>query len=244
MKVLILGAASGIARAVIRMLAEQGADLFLVARNVEALCALVDDARVRGAGRIGDRVLDLNETAQHEDLIREADSFLEGIDVALIAHGTLGDQQRGEQDWTYVAQEIQTNFTSQASLMTELARLMEPKGKGTIAVITSVAGDRGRQSNYIYGSAKAGASAFAQGMRNRLYHKGVHALTIKPGFVATPMTAHLKQGPLFASPERVAKGILKAIRKKRNVVYLPWFWRYILLIVKLLPESIFKRLRT
>ncbi|MDJ0836214.1 MAG: SDR family oxidoreductase [Acidobacteriota bacterium] len=242
--IMIIGATSGIAQAAARLLAKQGARLFLVARNGEALNAVAEDLRTHGAAAVGSRVMDLNDTAGHGDLVQQANDFLDGkMDTALIAHGSLGDQKVGETDWQTAQAEFQTNFLSAASLLTHLANRFEAAGKGCIAVISSVAGDRGRQSNYIYGAGKAAVSVFAEGLRNRLYHKGVHVVTIKPGFVATPMTAHLKQGPLFASPETVAKGILKAIAKRKNVVYLPWFWRYIMLVVKLMPEFIFKKLK-
>jgi short-subunit dehydrogenase len=124
-----------------------------------------------------------------------------------------------------------------------LANYFEKRGEGTLAAISSVAGDRGRQSNYVYGTAKAAVNAYLQGLRNRLYSKGVHVLTIKPGFVDTPMTAHLKQGPLFASVDQVARDIVKAIEKKKCIIYTPWFWRWIMLVIRLIPESLFRRLK-
>ena len=120
----------------------------------------------------------------------------------------------------------------------------ETQGHGSIVGITSVAGDRGRQSNYVYGASKGGFSLFLQGLRNRLHPKGVHVLTVKPGFVDTPMTSHMAKGLLFAQPSTVARGIHRAIVRKKDVVYLPWFWRFILLVFVHIPESIFKRLKT
>jgi len=114
---------------------------------------------------------------------------------------------------------------------------------GTIAVITSVAGDRGRQSNYVYGSAKGMVSTFLQGLRNRLYRAGINILDIKPGFVDTPMTIDFKKGPLWVSPEKIAEGIVEAIDKQKTEVYLPWFWKFIMLIIKLIPESIFRKMK-
>lgn len=137
---------------------------------------------------------------------------------------------------------IGVNFVSAASLLSHLANLMEKRRGGTIAVISSVAGDRGRQSNYVYGAAKAGLSAFASGLRNRLQKSGVSVVTIKPGFVDTPMTAHVKKGPLFATPEAVARGIVKAIDRRKDVVYVPGFWRPIMWLIRSIPERIFKRL--
>jgi short-subunit dehydrogenase len=138
---------------------------------------------------------------------------------------------------------LDVNFLSVVSLLTPLANRFEANKHGTLAVISSVAGDRGRQSNYVYGAAKSGLDAFLQGLRNRLSKAGVHVVTVKPGFVATPMTAHLpQQGPLWAQPDDVAEGIVKAIDKQKDVVYLPGFWALIMLIIRLIPERIFKRL--
>jgi len=240
--ILIFGATSAIATAVARIYADRGTSLFLVGRREEALEAVRDDLVTRGAEEVAIAVADLDKCDEHPALLMEAVAFLGEIDMALIAHGILGDQHACENDWNVAADSLQTNFISAASLLTHLGNHMAERGKGTIAVISSVAGDRGRGSNYVYGTAKAATTAFAQGLRNRLYKKDVHVLTVKPGFVATPMTAHLKQGPLFATPEQVAKGIVRAIAKRRDVVYLPWFWRPIMTIIRLIPEAVFKRL--
>jgi short-subunit dehydrogenase len=132
---------------------------------------------------------------------------------------------------------------SPIACLTWLANYFETRGKGNITVITSVAGDRGRQSNYIYGAAKGGLSIFLQGLRNRLAPKGVSVTTIKPGFIDTPMTAHIKKGPLFASPETVGKRIHQAMLKGESVVYTPFFWRFIMLIIQHIPEFIFKKMK-
>ena len=139
-------------------------------------------------------------------------------------------------------QEFQINATGTLQFLNIAARHFEFNKKGTIAVITSVAGDRGRQSNYLYGSAKAAVSTYLSGLRNRLYKHHVQVLDIRPGFVDTPMTAEFPKGPLWAQPEAIAQGILAGIKKGRHVVYLPFFWRYIMLIIRLIPETIFKRL--
>ena len=187
-------------------------------------------------------VEDLNEFDQHEAIIKQANETLDGLNTVLIAHGTLSNQAECEASYALTEQELKTNFLSTVSLLTPLANQFEKQKYGTIIVVSSVAGDRGRQSNYVYGTGKAATSAFVQGLRNRLHKSGVHVLTVKPGFVASPMTAHLKQGPLFASPETIGKGIYQAVLKRRNVVYLPWFWWIILTVLKHVPESIFKRL--
>ena len=139
-------------------------------------------------------------------------------------------------------QEFQINLVSVVSLLTLLANYFEKQGKGCIAVISSVAGDRGRQSNYIYGAAKGGLTIFLQGLRNRLSKAGVCVLTIKPGFVITPMTENFKKGFLWAQPQQVAKAIVSAIRRRKNVIYVPWFWRWIMLVIRNIPENVFKRM--
>lgn len=243
-RVLIIGAGSGIAEACARQMAARGDRLFLVARRPDVLAAITADLTTRGAEAVDHFAMDANDYDQHRPMLDKAEAFLGRLDLVLIAHGVLGDQEADQKDWEASRQILETNFMSAAGLLTHIANHMEARDQGgVIAVISSVAGDRGRQSNYIYGSAKAATTAFCQGLRNRLYHRGIHVLTIKPGFVATAMTAHLKQGPLFAKPEAVARGILKAVDKKRNVVYLPFFWRYIMLIVTKVPEFIFKKLK-
>lgn len=242
-RVLILGATSAIAMETARIFAAKGDRLFLVARNAERLAAAAADLKLRGASQVATEALDLNDFDRHESLIDGAVEALGGLDTALIAHGTLGDQQRSQTDWAYAESEIRTNFLSAASLLTHLANRFEAQRKGSIAVISSVAGDRGRQSNYVYGAAKAGLTAFTDGVRNRLYPAGVNVVTVKPGFVDTPMTAHIQKGPLFAKPEAVAKGIHKALTRGADVVYLPGFWRWIMTAVKAVPEVLFKRLK-
>jgi decaprenylphospho-beta-D-erythro-pentofuranosid-2-ulose 2-reductase len=161
----------------------------------------------------------------------------------LIAHGTLPDQQACEASYDVTRREMEVNALSVISMLTYLANHFEKQGHGSLAIISSVAGDRGRQSNYVYGSAKAAVTVFLGGLRNRLHGAGVHVLTIKPGFVDTPMTSEFPKGPLWASPEKVAKGIHKAILKRRDVVYLPGFWRMVMRIIREIPEPVFKRLK-
>ena len=242
-KILIIGASSAIAQATARLFAKDGDKLFLVARNSEKLKEQADDLRVRGAGQVEFVAMDMLEYDKHQSTIELADSQLGGIDLTLIAHGTLPDQKSCEQSVELMKKEFETNCISTISFLTHLANYFEVKQSGIIAVISSPAGDRGRQSNYVYGSAKGAISVFLQGLRNRLYSSGVHVLTIKPGFVDTPMTSEFKKGALWASPETVANQINSAIEKKKNTAYVPWFWAIIMLIIKLIPENIFKRLR-
>lgn len=242
-KILIVGATSAMAEACARLWAQQGDHLFLAARNAQQLQSLAADLTARGATKVGSRVFDANQHEQHAALLAEATQTLGGLDTVLIAHGTLTDQDRGQTDVAYALAEIGTNGLSVVALLTLVANQLERQGRGAIAVISSVAGDRGRQSNYVYGSAKAMVSAFTSGLRQRLAKKGVHVVTVKPGFVDTPMTAHLPKGPLWAKPEQVAKDISQAIDKGRRIVYTPGFWKIIMLIIKSIPEFVFVKLK-
>lgn len=242
-KTLIIGATSAIAIETSKLFAKRGDTLFLVGRNPEKLEAVRRDLEVRGGTICGVFSADLNDCSAHRDILSQALESLGGLDTVLIAHGTLGDQKACEQDFDLAEKEIRSNFLSCVSLLTHLANEMGKRKSGSIAVISSVAGDRGRQSNYIYGAAKGALSLFLQGLRNRLYGSGVNVLTIKPGFVDTPMTASIKKNFLFAKPEQIASGIVKAIDKKKDVVYLPCFWWVIMTIIKAIPERVFKKLK-
>jgi decaprenylphospho-beta-D-erythro-pentofuranosid-2-ulose 2-reductase len=239
-RILVLGATSAIAMAVMRQLVTPAAHFFLVARSREKLTAVAQDLLVRGALRVDMIVADLDDTQAHPQMLSVATSQLGAVDLALLAHGVLGDQAAAERDYFIAEQILGTNLFSAVSLLTWLANYCVSQGQGTLAVISSVAGDRGRKSNYVYGASKAGLNAFLSGLRNRCDRSGVQVLTIKPGFVATPMTAHIPKNRLFATPERVARGILSAVRKRKDVVYVPWFWRPIMSIIKAVPEPIFK----
>lgn len=242
-KVLLLGSTSAIAQEAARLLAADGDRLFLVARNRERNEAVAADLRLRGAERVATATADLDDLERHEALIDEAAGALDGLDTLLVAHGFLGDQERAEASFEETERVLHTNFTSAVSFLTRIASRFEAQGSGTIVGISSVAGDRARQSNYVYGTAKGALSLFLQGLRNRLHPAGVRVVTVKPGFVDTPMTAHLPQGPLFAKPATIARGIHRAIRGGGDVVYLPWFWRFIMLVIRVIPEPLFKRLK-
>ena len=242
-KILIIGAGSAIAEAAARLFAQRGDRLFLLARSREQLEVIAADLRVRGADAVHFDIFDVNDTPRHAAVLEGAVAALEGLDIVLVAHGTLPDQQACEQDIELLRRELDTNGVSSVLLLMQLAQHFEQQGHGTLAVISSVAGDRGRQSNYVYGAAKGMLSIFLQGLRNRLQRHGVQVLTIKPGFVDTPMTAEFPKGLLWAQPETVAGGILKAINRGADVVYLPWFWRYIMWVIRSIPELIFKRMR-
>jgi decaprenylphospho-beta-D-erythro-pentofuranosid-2-ulose 2-reductase len=240
--VLIVGATSAIALETARAFAADGARLFLCARDPARLAAVADDLRVRGASEAGTAVLDVADFPAQERALEQAVSKLGAIDVALVAHGGLADQRRCEVDANAALQSLKVNFSGTVALLTILANRLEAQRSGCLAVITSVAGDRGRGSNYVYGAAKGGLHVFLQGLRNRLYRSGVAVVEIKPGFVDTPMTAHLRKNLLFASPRRVGRAVYRAILRRRDIVYVPWFWRPILTLVTLLPERVFKRL--
>ena len=241
-RILIIGANSAIAQAIARRYAAQQADLFLVARNAEQLETVAADLTIRGARQVFTRSWDAQATDQQSVLLQDAYVCLERFDGVIIAYGSLTDQAKSEQDVALTLQDLHINALSVIALLTMIANQMQAQGSGTIAVISSVAGDRGRQSNYVYGAAKAAVTTFLQGLRARMFKHGVHVLTIKPGFVATPMTAHLKKNALFVSPERVAQDVMQAIARKRNSIYTPGFWLGIMWVVRHLPESIAKRL--
>ena len=242
-KILILGATSAIAQATARELAKERYDFFLVGRNQAKLEAVEKDLLARGALSVSSQVCDLAQEDTHEDLFIQVNKKIKDFDTALIAYGSLGDQKKCEEDFEEFKRAFEVNFISVVSLLTILANYFQKKEKGLIIVISSVAGDRGRQSNYVYGSAKGSLSLVLSGLRNRLHSSHVNVLTVKPGFVDTPMTKEMKKGLLFVKPEIVGKGIVTAMKKGKDVVYLPWFWRYIMLIIKLIPESFFKRLK-
>ena len=242
--VLIIGATSTIAEQAARQLVAHGANVFCVGRDAEKLATITQDLQVRAPqATIGSKAMDLCDDKAHEPMLEEARAALGSLDAVLIAHGTLPDQKACEKSVATTRQEIETNAPSVISLLTLLGNRFEYQGGGVIAVISSAAGDRGRQSNYVYGSAKGMVTIFLQGLRNRLYKNGTDVVTIKPGFVDTPMTDGLdKSGPLWAKPDTIAMGIIKAMRKGRQEVYLPWFWWGIMQIIRNIPEFIFKRL--
>lgn len=243
LRILIIGATSAIAEATARCYAARGARIFLVARDATRLADIAQDLRIRGAADVAQATLDVNHLSDHARVLEQVWHQLDSIDVVLIAHGTLPDQAACESSVETALAEFATNGTSTIALLSALAPYMEAQRRGTLAVISSVAGDRGRQSNYLYGAAKAAVSTFASGLRQRLAKAGVSVLTIKPGFVDTPMTREFRKGALWAKPEVVAQGIVRAADRGSSVVYLPWFWSPIMLIIRHIPEFIFKRIK-
>ncbi len=211
-------------------------------RNAEKLAAVAADLKTRGAAYVDTAVADLDNTGEHAALLTHAINSLTGMDVAYLAHGILGDQAKAEQDFEVAAQILHTNFVSVVSLLTWLANYCVQRHAGVLAVISSVAGDRGRKSNYLYGASKAGLSAFLGGLRNRVDREGVTVLNIKPGPVKTAMTAQMKGSEKFADVDKVAKTIASAVDGKKDTLYVPFQWQPIMFVIRNIPERVFKKL--
>lgn len=239
--VLILGASSDMARAMAHRFARAGHPVLLAARDVSQVEGDVPDLQIRYQATARALAFDAADFASHPAFIEALDPF---PGIVCCVFGYLGDQKQAEEDWEMTRRIIEVNFMGAVSLLNLVATQMVERGAGTIIGISSVAGDRGRGSNYLYGSAKAGFSAYLSGLRNRLYGEGIHVLTVKPGFVHTAMTEQLDlPKALTAQPAQVAEDIYRAFKKKKNVLYTRWFWRYIMWVITAIPEGIFKRLK-
>lgn len=241
--IMIIGATSAMAEEAAKLYASEKANLYLFARNEERLSLIKNDLTVRGASLVYTNSFDANDFESHKALIEEAFTALGKVDVVLVAHGSLPSQEECQADSLKTITEMNTNGVSVVSILTHIANLMEQQKSGNITVITSVAGDRGRQSNYVYGAAKGMVSTFLQGLSQRLSKSGVHVLDIKPGFVDTPMTAEFDKGALWAKPEKVAEIIKKRIEQKSNFSYAPGFWFLIMTIIKNVPRVIFDKVK-
>lgn len=244
--VLIVGATSGIGLALGHLFAKDGTRLVLAGRDADALRRIAAELWQRYEVAVATEAFDALNLEDPEPFLDRCFGHGDGrIDGLLVCHGYLPTPEAAKTDALTVRRTIEVNFTSVASLLTGAARRLEGRRGSWIAAISSVAGDRGRRDNYVYGSAKGGLSIFLQGLRSRLHRKGVHVLTIKPGFVDTPMLrgSAAAGSRLAASPERVAQDIHAAIRRRRDILYTPWFWRPILFLIRLVPERIFKRLK-
>ncbi len=238
---LILGANSDIGKALARVLAANNHHLALAARDTARLASTASDLTIRHRADAATVEFDALDCDSHPEFY---DGLAERPDIVVCIFGYLGHQTTAQSEFHEARKIIDTNFTGAVSILNIVADDFEKRGSGTIVGISSVAGDRGRGSNYIYGSAKAGFSAYLSGLRNRLAPAGAHVVTVKPGFVRTKMTAGMDLPFLLtADPERVARDIYRACRNGRNVVYTKWLWRYIMIAVRCIPESIFKRLR-
>jgi short-subunit dehydrogenase len=243
-RIVIIGATSTIAVHCARLWAAGKAEFVLAGRNMEKLASVAADLKARGAQAANCHVLDVTDVAAQRMLM--AAIFADGasVDIALVAHGELPDEAACDGDPAAASKQFTINATSTIALVSALGVRLRAQGRGTVAVISSVAGDRGRASNAHYGAAKAAVSTFCDGLRARLRDTGVHVLTIKPGIVATPMTSHLDvPGILMASPVHVARDICRAIDRKRTTLYTPWWWGWIMLAIRLIPEPLFVRLK-
>jgi short-subunit dehydrogenase len=239
---IILGATSAMARAFARELAAEGAALVLCGRNIGELGALAKDAEIRGAALAEALAFDTSDTATFAPIVERAEASDKVVNIAVFA-GSMPPQGEVEADPTRLAGVVTDNYAGPAELLLRLAPVLEKHGKGLVIGVSSVAGDRGRLSNHVYGSAKAGFTTFLAGFRNRMARVGVHVLTVKPGFVDTAMTWGVPGMFLVAQPEQVAETVLHAARKKRNSIYVPSFWFIIMTIIRLVPEFIFKKLK-
>jgi decaprenylphospho-beta-D-erythro-pentofuranosid-2-ulose 2-reductase len=240
LNVLILGAGSDIAVALARKFAAAGYGVQLAARNITRLQPLQSDLAIRYNTSCSLHEFDAECPDTHAAFL---DSLPATPDISIAVFGYLGDQKKGESDWSECHRILQVNYVGAVSILNRIAEKYATFGHGTIVGISSVAGERGRKSNYLYGSAKAGFTAYLSGLRNRLFASNVHVLTVQPGFVYTKMTENLKlPAPLTATPEEVANAIEGAVRKKKNIIYVKWFWRWIMLVIRCIPEPIFKKM--
>jgi len=237
---LIVGAKSDIAKAIAREYAQNGYDIYLVARDVNELEEFADDLRVRSNKTVQLVELDILDYASHQTFYDALEEKPLGVITAV---GYLGEQSKAQIDAQEAEKIINTNYTGVVNLLNIIANDFEQRRSGFIVGISSVAGDRGRKSNYIYGSAKAALTAYLSGLRNRLYESQVHVLTVKPGFVATKMTEDMDlPEKLTAKPEEVAQDIFKAQQKGKSVLYTKWMWRWVMMIIKAIPEWQFKKM--
>jgi short-subunit dehydrogenase len=241
-KILILGATSAIAKSCADLWSARGDDLFLVGRNKHKLDLIKKNISKENKNKIICYTADLNTFEKHAEIVCNADQELNGFDIAFIAHGVLPNQKNCEKDVNETMDAIKTNALSTISILTHLANYFINKKKGSIIILSSVAGDRGRASNYVYGSTKAMITTFASGLRQRLYKFNVAVLTIKLGFVDTPMTINFKKGLLWSKPKFVAAKIVKANDYCKDEVYIPTFWNFLMVLIKIIPTNIFKRI--
>lgn len=241
-KVLVLGGYSGIAQAVLEILAKEETTLYLVGRSEEKLNIVQDHLQSIGNSIIFTKCLDLNKIEEHKSLLEDAIRRMQGIDILFTCYGILPNQKELEQEPGKAIENYLTNAISIIHFVSLATNYFEERNKGTIAVVVSVAADRGRKSNYFYGSAKACIDTFLEGLRHRLYKTNVNVITIKPGVVDTPMTQNLEKKLLVSKPEKVAQDIVYAIKNNKQIVYTPWYWKYIMTFLRSLPKSIFYRL--
>ena len=242
-QVLILGASSAIARATASVFASKGHPLYLAGRDLEDLSRLASDLKIRHGITVQFGFFDAEDYGSHDKFLRDVVQQMGGLEGVIVALGYLGDQRVAVSDFKEGELIIKRNFTGVCSILSHCANYLESRKKGFIIGISSVAGDRGRQSNYFYGAAKGGLSLYLQGLRNRLFPAGVRVITIKPGFVDTAMTFVMPGLFLVVSPQYAGERIARSLRRPEDIVYVPWFWRYIMWIIRMIPEPVFKRLK-
>lgn len=242
MKIIVLGATSEIAEAACVSLAADKASFLLVGRRADRLSSVADNLKVLGAADALVATADL-ASVDPVSALAEWAGQLGGVDAVLLAYGQLGEQEHLAADLAAARTLIDVNYASAAGWCLAAANMLEAQNKGLLIVIGSVAGDRGRQSNFIYGSTKAGLAALVAGIAHRLAPTGAHALNVKPGLVATAMTAHMERsGPLWSTPQIVGEAIAKAVRRpKSGVIYSPSFWKWVMMVIRLVPNFIFHR---
>jgi len=241
--IFISGATSAMAQAFARRYANQKARFYLLGRDQEKLDIVKQDLLVRGATDVWAICVDMAKPQPYASVVAKAVQQLGAIDIALIAQGVMRSQPVLQSNVQALQENYQVNLLSAIEIATVLANYFEQEKRGSLLVISSVAGDRGRQSNYVYGASKAALSVFTDGLRNRLFRHGVTVVTVKPGFVDSPMTAGMdKNGPLWATPEKIAEDMEKMVGRGGGILYTPWFWRYILLIISHIPDFVFKKL--
>ncbi|MEM8592160.1 MAG: SDR family NAD(P)-dependent oxidoreductase [Pseudomonadota bacterium] len=238
---LVLGATSSMARAFVRAVAERGDGVILAGRDMHDMEASCADAAARGATAAQALRFDARDPSTFAPLI-EAMEACEGELNAAVFVGSMPPQSAIDADPALIDGTVTDSFTGPARILQMLAPVMEARGGGTVVGVGSVAGDRGRIGNYVYGAAKAGFHTYLSGLRNRLTRAGGHVVTVKPGFVDTAMTWNVEGMFLVAPPEKVAADILRAVDKKKNMIYTPSFWWLIMTIIRLVPEPIFKKL--
>jgi short-subunit dehydrogenase len=242
--ILIFGGTSAIAFAWAEIVARSGACLFLVGRDQKKLEDSASHLRIKYRCRVGTYVADLNLVETHQSAIKQALIFLGGrLDIVLLAQGQLGDELLARSSFDESHRIIQTNFLSYVSIFTHIVPLMKKQASGQLVALSSVAGDRGRSSNYVYGSAKAGLSCYLSGLRGALTGSGVEVITVKPGLVDTPMTASFRKGALFSSAECVARCIDRGLAKNKPIIYAPRWWQMIMFVIVHIPEFLFRRIQ-
>jgi short-subunit dehydrogenase len=239
--VLILGANSDVAKELCRGFAREGYDLDLASRDLDCLERLAEELRGKWDNRVDTYFFDVLDFNLHDILYA---NLKKKPDIVIAAFGYLGDQNKGQEDFAEAQKIINTNYLSVVKILEIVAEDFSARRCGTIVGITSVAGERGRGGNYLYGSAKSGLTTYLSGLRNRLAQHNISVITVIAGFIRTKMTEGMNlPSSITAEPHEVAEDILRAIRNKKDVIYSKWYWKYIMLMIRMIPEKIFKKMK-